>query len=89
MEARQNLFVAGDAASFYDIALGRRRVEHHDHAVVRLLMMIVPPQKRNIFDRRDDLFLAYIGEWPAGGREHDWSSEALHSPEYVLVRPRT
>ena len=56
MEARQNLFVAGDAASFYDIALGRRRVEHHDHAVVRLLMMIVPPQKRNIFDRRDDLF---------------------------------
>ena len=38
MEARQNLFVAGDAASFYDIALGRRRVEHHDHAVVRLLI---------------------------------------------------
>jgi len=34
LEARQNLFVAGDAASFYDIALGRRRVEHHDHAVV-------------------------------------------------------
>ena len=59
MEARQNLFVAGDAASFYDIALGRRRVEHHDHAVVRLLMMIVPfTLIRNIFDRRDDLFLA-------------------------------
>merc|ERR1712012_302046 len=34
LEARQNLFVAGDAASFYNIALGRRRVEHHDHAVV-------------------------------------------------------
>ena len=34
MEARENLYVAGDAASFYDIALGRRRVEHHDHAVV-------------------------------------------------------
>merc|ERR1712037_134069 len=33
-EARQNLYVAGDAASFFDIALGRRRVEHHDHAVV-------------------------------------------------------
>merc|ERR1712060_489426 len=33
LEARQNLYVAGDAASFYDIALGRRRVEHHDHAV--------------------------------------------------------
>ena len=44
MEARQNLFVAGDAASFYDIALGRRRVEHHDHAVVRLLMMMPFPQ---------------------------------------------
>uniref|UniRef100_A0A8C5ML53 Apoptosis inducing factor mitochondria associated 1 n=1 Tax=Leptobrachium leishanense TaxID=445787 RepID=A0A8C5ML53_9ANUR len=25
---------AGDAACFYDIKLGRRRVEHHDHAVV-------------------------------------------------------
>ncbi|KAJ8298320.1 hypothetical protein KUTeg_024851 [Tegillarca granosa] len=25
---------AGDAACFYDILLGRRRVEHHDHAVV-------------------------------------------------------
>ena len=28
------LFQAGDAACFYDINLGRRRVEHHDHAVV-------------------------------------------------------
>jgi programmed cell death 8 (apoptosis-inducing factor) len=28
------VWVAGDAASFYDIVLGRRRVEHHDHAVV-------------------------------------------------------
>lgn len=28
------LFKAGDAACFYDIKLGRRRVEHHDHAVV-------------------------------------------------------
>ena len=27
-------FQAGDAACFYDINLGRRRVEHHDHAVV-------------------------------------------------------
>jgi len=34
LEARTNLYVAGDAASFYDPALGRRRVEHHDHAVV-------------------------------------------------------
>jgi len=25
---------AGDAACFYDTQLGRRRVEHHDHAVV-------------------------------------------------------
>ena len=29
-----NSFQAGDAASFYDVKLGRRRVEHHDHAVV-------------------------------------------------------
>merc|ERR1719378_549586 len=34
LEARTNLYVAGDAASFYDPALGRRRAEHHDHAVV-------------------------------------------------------
>lgn len=34
LEARSNLWVAGDALSFYDTKLGRRRVEHHDHAVV-------------------------------------------------------
>jgi len=34
LEAVPNVFVAGDAASFDDPALGRRRVEHHDHAVV-------------------------------------------------------
>jgi apoptosis-inducing factor 1 len=25
---------AGDVTSYYDVSLGRRRVEHHDHAVV-------------------------------------------------------
>lgn len=34
LEAVPDLYVAGDAASFDDPALGRRRVEHHDHAVV-------------------------------------------------------
>ncbi|XP_075429209.1 apoptosis-inducing factor 1, mitochondrial isoform X2 [Ascaphus truei] len=34
LQARANVWVAGDAACFYDIKLGRRRVEHHDHAVV-------------------------------------------------------
>ncbi|XP_066287178.1 apoptosis-inducing factor 1, mitochondrial-like isoform X18 [Branchiostoma lanceolatum] len=34
LEARSDIWVAGDASSFYDIKLGRRRVEHHDHAVV-------------------------------------------------------
>ncbi|KAG8188183.1 hypothetical protein JTE90_019461 [Oedothorax gibbosus] len=34
MEARKNLWVAGDAACFYDPNLGRRRVEHHDQAIV-------------------------------------------------------
>lgn len=34
LEARSNVWVAGDAACFYDVKLGRRRVEHHDHAVV-------------------------------------------------------
>ncbi|XP_053616457.1 apoptosis-inducing factor 1, mitochondrial-like isoform X2 [Plodia interpunctella] len=34
LQARSDVYVAGDAACFYDSALGRRRVEHHDHAVV-------------------------------------------------------
>lgn len=34
LQARNNIWVAGDASCFYDIKLGRRRVEHHDHAVV-------------------------------------------------------
>ncbi|XP_063909036.1 apoptosis-inducing factor 1, mitochondrial isoform X2 [Zophobas morio] len=32
--ARSHLYIAGDCACFYDTKLGRRRVEHHDHAVV-------------------------------------------------------
>lgn len=34
LESRSGVWAAGDAACFYDIKLGRRRVEHHDHAVV-------------------------------------------------------
>lgn len=34
LQARSDIWVAGDAACFYDVKLGRRRVEHHDHAVV-------------------------------------------------------
>ncbi|XP_059618346.1 apoptosis-inducing factor 1, mitochondrial [Phlebotomus argentipes] len=34
LQARSNVYVAGDVANFYDQRLGRRRVEHHDHAVV-------------------------------------------------------
>ncbi|KAK3599985.1 hypothetical protein CHS0354_012638 [Potamilus streckersoni] len=34
MEARSNIWVAGDASCFYDIQLGRRRVEHYNHARV-------------------------------------------------------
>lgn len=34
LEARSNLWVAGDVACFYDVKLGRRRIEHHDHAVI-------------------------------------------------------
>lgn len=33
LEARTNVWVAGDASCFYDTKLGRRRVEHHDHAI--------------------------------------------------------
>lgn len=34
LQARSHLFVAGDAACFYDTKLGRRRIEHHDNAVI-------------------------------------------------------
>eukprot|EP01114_Cavostelium_apophysatum_P014190 TRINITY_DN3616_c0_g1_i2.p1 TRINITY_DN3616_c0_g1~~TRINITY_DN3616_c0_g1_i2.p1 ORF type:complete len:577 (-),score=144.16 TRINITY_DN3616_c0_g1_i2:157-1887(-) len=33
LETRSDLWVAGDVVSYYDRTLGRRRVEHHDHAV--------------------------------------------------------
>ena len=32
LEARSDVFVAGDCSSYHDICLGRRRVEHYDHA---------------------------------------------------------
>ncbi|KAI8907260.1 hypothetical protein EDD86DRAFT_192514 [Gorgonomyces haynaldii] len=32
LEARSDVFAAGDVCSYHDIALGRRRVEHYDHA---------------------------------------------------------
>lgn len=34
MQVEDNIYAAGDVASFWDRALGRRRVEHWDHAVV-------------------------------------------------------
>ncbi|TPX49727.1 hypothetical protein SeMB42_g02523 [Synchytrium endobioticum] len=34
LESRGDVFAAGDVTSYHDIALGRRRVEHHDHAVM-------------------------------------------------------
>lgn len=34
LESRSDVFAAGDVSSFHDIALGRRRVEHHDHAAL-------------------------------------------------------
>lgn len=32
LESRSNVFAAGDATSYHDIKLGRRRIEHYDHA---------------------------------------------------------
>ncbi|CDH58611.1 apoptosis-inducing factor mitochondrial [Lichtheimia corymbifera JMRC:FSU:9682] len=34
LEARTDVFAAGDMVSFHDVQLGRRRIEHHDHAVL-------------------------------------------------------
>ncbi|KAF7732580.1 Apoptosis-inducing factor 1, mitochondrial [Apophysomyces ossiformis] len=34
LEARKDVFAAGDMVSFHDVQLGRRRIEHHDHAVL-------------------------------------------------------
>ncbi|EFX87827.1 hypothetical protein DAPPUDRAFT_43230, partial [Daphnia pulex] len=34
LEARWTVWLAGDAAFFCDSKLGRRRMEHHHHAVV-------------------------------------------------------
>ncbi|KAJ9072868.1 hypothetical protein DSO57_1022687 [Entomophthora muscae] len=34
LESRGDVFAAGDVSSYHDIALGRRRVEHHDHAAL-------------------------------------------------------
>ncbi|XP_019865849.2 apoptosis-inducing factor 1, mitochondrial isoform X2 [Aethina tumida] len=34
LQARSHLYIAGDCSCFYDPLLGRRRIEHHDHAVV-------------------------------------------------------
>lgn len=34
LQARTDLWAAGDCASFYDVVYGRRRFEHHDNAVV-------------------------------------------------------
>ena len=81
LEARQNLYVAGDAASFFDIALGRRRVEHHDHAVVR--DRFKHKEMKNVIK----LCIKYKtkGEWSPCGREHDRSPKAVHSSEHVLV----
>ncbi|KAI7901681.1 apoptosis-inducing factor, mitochondrion-associated, C-term-domain-containing protein [Cokeromyces recurvatus] len=34
LEARKDVYIAGDMVSFHDVQLGRRRIEHHDHAVL-------------------------------------------------------
>lgn len=33
-EIRRDLYAAGDCVSYYDTMFGRRRIEHHDHAVL-------------------------------------------------------
>ncbi|KAF9579621.1 Apoptosis-inducing factor 1, mitochondrial [Lunasporangiospora selenospora] len=34
LQARQNVYCAGDMTSFHDVTLGRRRVEHYDNAIL-------------------------------------------------------
>lgn len=34
LQARSNIWVSGDVSCFYDVKLGRRRIEHHDNAIL-------------------------------------------------------
>lgn len=56
--------MAGDAASFYDITLGRRRVEHHDHAIVSGRLagenMVSDPQERKPYTHQS-MFWSDLG----------------------------
>lgn len=78
LEARHDVFVAGDVSCFYDMKLGRRRVEHHDHAVVsgRLAgenMVGLSTKIANIFSKRKKFIKIHF-------------RQTLHAPKHVLVR---
>lgn len=34
LQARSDIWVSGDVSCFYDVKLGRRRIEHHDNAIL-------------------------------------------------------
>lgn len=46
LRVRSGIWAAGDAASFYDRSLGRRRIEHWENAQVHL-QILLPYVKKN------------------------------------------
>ena len=63
LQARNNLWVAGDASCYYDVKLGRRRVEHHDHAIMsgRLAGHNMSSDKHKIY-KHQSMFWSDLGQ---------------------------
>ena len=68
---------AGDAASFFDVTLGRRRIEHHDHAVSYLFIWFI--SDHSVISSPD---CNRSNRWREHGRERKTISPSV----YVLVR---
>ena len=81
LEARKNLWVAGDAASFFDPMLGRRRVEHHDHAVVSGRLAGGNMAGEYVITQK-------MGHEVVLQHFSFLQRQVLHPPVHVLVRPR-
>ncbi|XP_061717462.1 filaggrin-2-like isoform X2 [Cydia pomonella] len=99
LQARSNVWAAGDVACFHDVTLGRRRVTHHDHAVLsgrraaQNMAGRAPPEPyahQSMFwsDLGPQLGYEVHTHTPVGtehGRPR--AARALRAPEHVLERP--